>query len=174
MAVFFYPPRDVCRSCIFPIFSAFHHYWWPLTLLLVKKRFFRISPSLVMCKRNFKMQLRLRYVLFPHSIQKFSLDVMYHTHVFVTFSFKCVFFFLFTYELKKVYICFTQERQKKYKQHTCTKNTRSQNFANSQLKFLHNLNRKAIKTSSRCPKETCYQMNVPWNPIKSPIIHFLN
>ena len=26
-------PRHVCRSCIFLIFSAFHHYWWLLTLV---------------------------------------------------------------------------------------------------------------------------------------------
>ena len=73
MACFFYTPREVCRSCIFLIFSAFHHYWWPLTLLLVKKRFFRISHCLVMCKRDFKMQNRQLYVVFSQCLKKFSL-----------------------------------------------------------------------------------------------------
>ena len=70
---FFYPPSEVCRSCIFLIFSAFHNYWWLLTLLLVKKSFFRISPCLVMCKRLLKMQNRLPDVVFSHCLRKFSL-----------------------------------------------------------------------------------------------------
>ena len=41
--LFFSTPSEVCRSCIF-------HYWWPLTLVLLKKRFFRISPCLVCVK----------------------------------------------------------------------------------------------------------------------------
>ena len=71
---FFYTPSKVCRSCIFLIFSAFHNYWWLLTLLLVKKCFFRISHCLVMCKRLSKMQNRLPDVVFSHYLQKFSLN----------------------------------------------------------------------------------------------------
>ena len=70
---FLYQPSEACRSCIFLIFSAFHNYWWLLTLLLVKKGFFRISPCLVMCKRLLKMQNRLPHVVFSHCLQKFSL-----------------------------------------------------------------------------------------------------
>ena len=51
--------------------------WWPLILLLVKKRFFRISPCLVMCKRHFKMQKRQQYVGFPQCLQKFQHVVLY-------------------------------------------------------------------------------------------------
>ena len=77
--MFFYTPSEVCRSCIFPILSAFYHYWWPLNLLFVKKRCFRISPCLVMCKRDFNMQNRQlylqnrqRYVVFSRYLQKIS------------------------------------------------------------------------------------------------------
>ena len=69
---FFYTPSEVCRSCIFPIFLAFDHCWWQLTLLLVKNRFFRISPCLAMCKMNFKMQNRQWYGVFSQCLRKFS------------------------------------------------------------------------------------------------------
>ena len=47
-----YTPSEVCRSCVFLIFSAFHHYWWPThwPYFWWINVFFRISPCLVVCK----------------------------------------------------------------------------------------------------------------------------